>query len=241
MDSPLQKILNVLASAAVVGQTGKTLDVLALSLIKTAGCEPAFFHYRPNGRELEYRYPATLCVSINNEVIHGIPDGRKFRWGDVVSLDLGLKDTRKNEEGDIVTEYDDGATTVIVGERAGSATARRLVKTTREALDAGCAAAKAGNKVFDISRAIKAVADREGFAIIKGYGGHGISDALHLPPFVPNEPIGLDAPLEVGMRLAIEPMFTTCSSGETFIASNCWTVKTRSGVCAHFERTTTIL
>jgi methionyl aminopeptidase len=240
MDSPLQSILTTLANLCAEGQTGKNLDALAFDLIKGHKCEPAFLDYRPDGRDLNDRFPATLCVSINNEVIHGIPDDRKFQHGDVVSLDLGLKRTREREDGYIVTEYDDGATTVIVGERAGSATARRLVKATREALEAGVRAAKPGKRIFDISRAIKAVADREGFSVIAGYGGHGIGSALHMKPFIPNEPVGEDGELEAGTRIAIEPMFSTTKPW-TAIAPNRWTVKVvGGGLAAHFERTVTL-
>jgi len=240
MDSPLQDILAMLATLCVPGQTGKNLDALALSSIRSRGCEPAFLDYRPDGRDINDKFPATLCVSINNEVIHGIPDDRKFQHGDVVSLDLGLKRTRTNEDGYIVTEYDDGATTVIVGERAGSATARKLVKATREALEAGIAAVKPGGQVFDISRAIKAVADREGFVPILGYGGHGIGSQLHMKPFIPNEPVGEDAVLEAGTRIAIEPMFST-TKPYTVVAPNKWTVKIiGGGLAAHFERTVTV-
>lgn len=240
MDSPLQNILAMLTTLAVEGQTGKNLDAMALRLIKSAGCEPAFLDYRPDGRELKDAFPATLCVSINNEVIHGIPDDRKFEYGDVVSLDLGLKKRRETKEGLIVDEYDDGATTVIVGHRAGSATARRLVSATREALEEGIAAAKPGNHIFDISRAIKAVADREKFAVIYGYGGHGIGAQLHMKPFIPNEPIGEDGELVAGQRLAIEPMFAT-TKPFTNIDKNRWTVKLMGGgLAAHFERTVTV-
>lgn len=244
----------MLSTLAVEGQTGKNLDAMALSLIRSRGCEPAFLDYRPDGRDLNDKFPATLCVSINNEVIHGIPDDRKFEYGDVVSLDLGLKEkqicdcdcaegeppcTNCKNEG-YTWEYDDGATTVIVGHRAGSATARRLVAATREALDEGCAAAKPGNRIYDISRAIKAVADREKFAVIYGYGGHGIGSQLHMKPFIPNEPIGEDGELVAGQRIAIEPMFSTTKPW-TQIAANKWTVKVvGGGLAAHFERTITI-
>src|SRR5271157_3370794 len=129
MDSPLQNILSMLASLCVEGQTGKNLDALALSSIRSQGCEPAFLDYRPDGRDINDKFPATLCVSINNEVIHGIPDDRKFVWGDVVSLDLGLKKLSDQPltEGGLEKlnpwEYDDGATTVIVGKGAGSSVA----------------------------------------------------------------------------------------------------------------------
>jgi methionyl aminopeptidase len=239
MDSPLQKILDALASQVFEGQTGEVLDKQAACWIEVNNCRPAFLNYKPGGfddTKLGPPFPATLCVSINNEVIHGIPDSRKFQWGDVVSLDLGLVRSTTAESGLIVDEYDDGAVTVAVD---GSALARRLIKATKEALDAGCAMAKPGNTIFDISRAIKAVADRERFSVIKGYGGHGIGSQLHMPPHIPNEPVGDDAPLETGMRIAIEPMFST-NHGDVYTASNKWTVKVRSGLAAHFERTVTI-
>jgi methionyl aminopeptidase len=238
VDSPLQQILETLAAATTEGQTGKNLDVLAADLIRMRGCKPAFLGYKPEGFDGPEGYPATLCVSVNGEVIHGIPNDTPFKWGDVISLDLGLKKTVTTERGVIVDEYDDGALTVAL--YGCPATARRLIKATKEALDAGCLAAKHGKTVFDISRAIKAVADRENFAVVQGYGGHGIGVRLHLPPHIPNEPIGEDAPLEPGMRLAIEPMFST-TKGFTKIDPNGWTVKlTGGGIAAHFERTVTV-
>jgi methionyl aminopeptidase len=224
MDSPLQQILDALAVSVHVGQTTMELETLASFLLKTSGVEPAFLGYKPEGAPGPY--PNVLCVSINNEVIHGIPSERVIEYGDVVSLDLGLV-----KDG----EFDDGATTVIAGQ--GSAVARRLLLATKTALDAGCAAAKAGRTTHDIGRAIKAVADHFGFGIIKGYGGHGIGSALHLPPHIPNEPLGEPLKLTAGTRIAIEPMFSS-KRGDVHTEPNGWTVKLDGGgVAAHFERT----
>jgi methionyl aminopeptidase len=231
--SLLQDILHALKLQAVEGATGLQLDAAAAALLRLNNVEPAFLNYTPGEPAPKEGFPNVLCVSINGEVIHGIPDDRKFEWGDVVKLDLGLKDAN----GD----FDDGALTVIVGERAGSAIARRLVAATEEALNAGIAQAKPGKTTHDIAKAIKAVADREGFAVIQGYTGHGINTVLHAPPDVPNEPIGVPVKLEAGTRIAIEPMFSS-TRGDTIIdKKNKWTVRLiRGGVAAHFERTVTV-
>jgi methionyl aminopeptidase len=258
--SILQNILHVLKLQAVEGATGLQLDAAAAALLRLHNVESAFLNYTPGGNAPAEGFPNVLCVSINGEVIHGIPDERKFEYGDVVKLDLGLKEKRVCGEfchgadsvpektpcvncGDqkFYYEFDDGALTVIVGERAGSATARRLVAATEEALNAGIAQAKSGKITFDIARAIKAVADREGFAVIQGYTGHGIGKTLHQAPDVPNEPIGVPVKLEVGMRLAIEPMFSSTKGYTIVDKKNKWTVKLiRGGVAAHFERTVTV-
>ena len=231
--SILQDILNVLATQAIEGATGKQLDKTAADLLKFYKVESAFLNYKPGATASAEGegFPNVLCVSINNEVIHGIPDDRKFSWGDVVKLDLGLKDAEGN--------FDDGALTVIVGDRAGSANARKVVKATREALEAGIAQAKVGNTTHDIAKAIQAVAEKYGVAIIEGYGGHGIGKELHQAPDVPNKPVGNPVKLEAGIRLALEPMFAT-NRGETFVTKDGWTVKVKSGLTAHFERTVTI-
>jgi len=245
MGSPLQSILDSLAALAVDGMTGRQLDAMAATLIKLHGCEPAFLDYTPDARTQKKGFPAVLCVSVNNEVIHGIPDDRKLEWGDIVTLDLGLKQAVKMAGGDPVYEYDDGATTVIVGSTiqadgtvryAGSAVARRLLKATQEALGAGLAQAKAGKTTHDIAKAIAAVAAREGFGIVKGYGGHGIGSALHMEPHIPNEPVGEAVPLVAGTRICVEPMFSS-KRGDVVTAPNGWTVKLAGGgVAAHFER-----
>src|SRR5208337_3761213 len=173
----LKTILNHVAALTVEGVQTKTLDEAAADMIRLLKVEPAFLGYTPTGNTDTKGYPNVLCVSINGEVIHGIPGDRKIEDGDVVKLDCGIK----LPDG----QFDDGALTVLVGDC--SAVARKLVKCTKEALEAGVAVAKAGNTNHDIAKAIEAVAKRDGFAVIHGYGGHGISDMLHDNPHIPNE------------------------------------------------------
>lgn len=226
----LETILATLTSTCTVGTTGLQLDQIAGLLLDLNECEPAFLGYVSKG--FKGPYPARICVSLNGEVIHGIPDERKFQEGDVVKLDIGLKD----KDG----QFDDGATTFIIGK--GSSVARRLLVATQEALAEGIAAAKPGNTTNDIAAAIERIALREDFSVVHGYGGHGIGTELHMEPFIPNE-VTNDMPvvvLEKGMRIAIEPMFAT-KKGFTEIASDGWTIKlTGGGVAAHFEKTITI-
>ena len=267
----LETIIYTLTGYVTEGVSGLDLEAQAVSLLALYKVEPAFLGYQPKG--FQSKYPNILCVSINGEVIHGIPDDRKFQDGDVVKIDCGIK------EGD---QYDDGAATVVIGR--GSAAVRRLIKGTQEALEAGIAAAKPGATTNDIGAAIEAVAKKYELAIIEGYGGHGIGTELHMEPFIPNEivpmprprkkepeqastaPLGLvvgdsvpkhkkyvtssepeieyETPegveLKKGMRIAIEPMFST-NRAVTGIMSNGWTVKIiGGGIAAHFEKTITV-
>ena len=239
----LGEILDNLASRVIEGATGNDLERYAELLMQIHEVEPAFRGYQPKG--FTGAYPNILCVSINGEVIHGIPDDRKFEDGDVVKIDCGIK-------GRSHGQFDDGATTVIVGR--GSAAARRLVKATREALEAAVALAKPGVTTNDLGAAIEAVAKQYEVTVIHGYGGHGIGTELHMDPFIPNEVTYHEEkqegnsgvfkvpdipPVELvkGQRIAIEPMFST-NRGETYIDKNGWTVKIRGGgIAAHFERT----
>ena len=233
----LEKIIAIVADyARHGGMPTSYLDKMAADLIRIHKCEPAFLGFTPTGRADLGGYPAVMCVSINGEVIHGIPsDDKILQDGDVVKLDCGIK----MSDG----QYDDGATTVLVGDC--SATARKLVKSTKEALEAGIRQAKAGKTNHDITKAIEAVAKRDGFAVIHGYGGHGIGKELHMEPHIPNEmlykedgvtPADEPVTLVAGMRLAIEPMLCT-RSGNTYVDKDGWTVKVRTGIAAHFERT----
>lgn len=240
MSSPtiLETILETLSEHVMVGKKTIELDSIASALIRPHNCDPAFLGYKPEGKATGY--PNVLCVSIDGEVIHGIPSERKIEDGDVVKLDCGIK----LPDG----QYDDGATTVLVGDC--SSIARRLVKCTKEALEAGVAVAKAGNTNHDIAKAIEAVAVRDGFAVIHGYGGHGISTVLHDQPHIPNEmvykedgktPVDEPVKLVAGMRLAIEPMLSSSKHGFTKVAADGWTVKLiGGGIAAHFERTVEI-
>lgn len=231
----LEKILDSLSAMALVGSTGNKLETAAKFLLANYKVEPVFLGYKPEGHK--DTYPNILCVSINNEVIHGIPDARPFEEGDVVSIDLGIR-----EEGLVY----DGATTRLIGPldaegrvRGCSRAARELVKATQEALETGIAAAKAGNTNWTITEAIESVAKKYDVSVVHGYGGHGVREKLHEEPFIANRAAdnkGKAVPLTSGMRLAIEPMLCT-NSGETYEAKNGWTVKVRSGLAAHFERT----
>lgn len=215
-------LLAHLAETACPGVTTRELDEHARAYLTRQGAEPAFLGYRG--------FPASICVSVNDEVVHGIPGPRKIRPGDLVSVDVGA-----------VVEgfYADAATTVMVGD-AGPV-ARRLVETTRSALAAGIAQAKVGNRLSDISHAVQRVIEREGFGIVKDFVGHGIGRALHEEPPIPNfGPPGVGPRLAVGMVLAIEPM-VTMGSGAVRILSDGWTAVTTDGsLAAHFEHTIAI-
>ena len=234
----LETILNHVAALTVEGVQTKALDEAAAAMIRLLNVEPAFLGYIPDGSAVK-GYPNVLCVSINGEVIHGIPGDRKIEDGDVVKLDCGIK----TPDG----QYDDGATTVLVGDC--SSVARRLVKCTKAALEAGIAVAKAGNTNHDIGKAIEAVVTREGFAVIHGYGGHGIGEKLHMAPHIPNEmsykedgktPVDEPVTLVAGQRIAIEPMVAS-KRGYVYVAPDGWTIKiVGGGIAAHFEKTVTI-
>lgn len=240
MNSPLQDILCSLAFCATAGVTTKSLDERAEWLCKVHNVRPAFKGYTAPGHKTPF--PAALCVSVNSEVIHGIPGDYIIKEGDVVKLDMGIE-----KDG----EYDDGALTVLIGTLdpetgrllGTTASARKLVQATAEALEAGCAVAKAGRTTHDIARAIEAVAKKHDLHVVHGYGGHGIGSEIHMAPSVPNEiePDSKPEVLKAGMRIAVEPMFATASSGFTHVASDTWTVKLRNGgLAAHFERTVEI-
>ena len=237
----LEKIIAIVADyARQGGMPTSYLDKMAADLIRIHKCEPAFLGFTPTGKAGLGGYPAVMCVSINGEVIHGIPsDDKILQDGDVVKLDCGIK----MPDG----QYDDGATTVLVGDC--SATARKLVKSTKEALEAGIKQAKAGKTNHDITKAIEAVAKRDGFAVVHGYGGHGIGTELHMEPHIANEmlykedgetPVDEPVKLTSGMRIAIEPMFAS-KRGFVKTAADGWTLQIiGGGIAAHFEKTVTI-
>lgn len=238
----LESIINVLAEAVRPGITTARLDQMAAALLRLHRVEPAFKGYRPANFGGAEGYPATICVSIDNEVIHGIPSGRVIEEGQVVKIDIGTKsrvgcDCLEACECDF-WEYDDGATTVLVGKC--SSAARKLVKATKEALEAGLRQARAGNTTHDIARAVSEVAKNYDVHVVRGYGGHGIGRQLHMEPHVPNEPEGEPVKLIGGTRIAIEPMFAT-NHGRTYVAPDGWTVRLQNGgLSAHFEKTVTI-
>jgi methionyl aminopeptidase len=193
------------------------LDRIAEEHIRRAGGTPSFKGY--------YGYPSSLCISIDREVVHGIPGDRTIANGQVVSIDAGA----------VIDGYHgDAARTFIVGDAPPEV--RELVATTRRALEAGIAAAIPGNRIWDISAAVEDVALPRGYGVVRPYVGHGIGTAMHEEPQVPNyrtKTKGIE--LAPGICLAIEPMFTLGSADvETLVDG--WTVVTRDGsVAAHFE------
>jgi methionyl aminopeptidase len=195
----------------------RELDELAEEMCRKHRVKPAFKGYRG--------YPRSLCVSVNEEVVHGIPGPRCLKAGDVVSLDFGVK-----YEG----YYGDAAITVGVGDVGEKA--RALIAATEESLYAGIAKVKAGQRLSDISHAVQTVVEGAGFGVIREFVGHGIGRSLHEDPQIPNfGPPDRGPTLQVGMTFAIEPM-TSMGSWQVRILQDGWTAITQDGSCAaHFE------
>jgi methionyl aminopeptidase len=221
------EILVELQKIVAPGVTTDELDALAERLTLAKGACPAFKGYRPRG----VTYPKTLCVSINEEIVHGIPSSRKIKSGDIVSLDFGVV-------------YDgffgDAAVTVAVGKV--SARAAKLMEVTRASLYAAIEHARAGNRISDIASAVQAVAERAGFSVVEDFAGHGIGRSLHEDPQVPNYfQRGMPNPrLQAGMVLAIEPMVNE-GTARLKILNDGWTAVTADGkLSAHFEHSVAI-
>jgi methionyl aminopeptidase len=214
------RTLEVLRAAVRPGVTTAELDAIAEDTIRTAGAVPSFLGYQG--------FPASICASVNDEVVHGIPGDRELREGDLVSLDCGA----------IVDGWHgDAAITVPVG--AVRAELHALVADTEAAMWAGIAAARAGGRVGDISEAVESRLRQEGrYGIVEDYTGHGIGTAMHQPPDVPNVGSrGRGARLVPGIALAVEPM-VTLGSDETEVLADDWTVVTADGSwAAHAEHT----
>ncbi len=198
------------------------LDKMARTLIEKDGGRPAFLGYRD--------YPATICVSINEEIVHGIPSMRRLCDGDIVSIDVGLfKDGF----------YADKAVTVMVGKVTPSG--RRLVQVTEEALQIGINVARPNKRLGDLSAAIQAHVEAAGFSVVREYTGHGIGRKIHEPPQIPNfGKAGSGPRLQPGMVLAIEPM-VNIGTWKTVTLDDQWTVVTADGkLSAHFENTVAV-
>lgn len=223
----LAAVLEALRAKVAPGVTTEELDDLAEQMIRDGGDEPCFLGYTPEGAARPY--PATLCVSINDEVVHGIPNEsmKVLQEGDIVGLDLGLR-----HAGIVV----DAAITVPVG-RVNEQT-KKLLHATEAALAAGIKAAIPGNHVGDISCAIQKEIEDAGFLIIKELGGHGVGDLVHEEPFIPNfgRP-GKGELLEEGMVLALEPI-SSAGKAAVMLAPDGYTFRTKDGSkSAHFEHT----
>ncbi|TMK81340.1 MAG: type I methionyl aminopeptidase [Actinobacteria bacterium] len=196
------------------------LDAIAERLIRESGALPSFKGYRG--------FPGTICTSLNEEIVHGIPGGRRLIPGDVLKLDVGCI-----WEG----YHSDSAVSVFVG-GPPSDEATKLVRVTEESLEAGIAALRAGQPLSDVGRAVQQVAEGAGFSCVREYAGHGVGRALHEDPSVPNYDDGRRGPVvKPGLVVAIEPMVNV-GDWRTRVLADDWTVVTRDrGLSAHFEHT----
>jgi len=226
----LAEILSILASKVSPGVSTLSLEEETLRLIKENGDQPAFLGYKPQGARRPY--PAALCVSINEEIVHGIPSEapKIIKEGDIVSLDLGVL------HRGLVT---DAALTVPAG--AIDDQSRKLIEVTRAALEKGIEAAKPGKTVGDIGAAISAVVRPRGFTLAENLVGHGVGYRVHEEPFVPNFGMaGTGEKLMPGLVIAIEPMVNIGGPGISLLPDG-YTIVTRDGSrSAHFEHSIAI-
>jgi methionyl aminopeptidase len=212
-------VLSLLLKSARVGMTTRELDALAERAIRERGGEPTFKGY--NG------YPASLCASVNDVVVHGIPNDVPLREGDLLSIDIGT-----TFEGYV----SDSAATVAIGNVG--AESQRLMRVTQEALMLGIAQMQKGNRLSDIGHAVQRHAEKNGYGVVRALVGHGIGRVMHEDPQVPNYgKAGQGVVLRPGLCLAIEPM-VTAGTYEVEIQDDGWTVLTADGkLAAHFEHT----
>jgi methionyl aminopeptidase len=201
------------------GITTADLDRIAADVLARAGAKSSFLGY--------YGYPATICTSVNEQIVHGIPGKRRLKEGDIIGIDAGA----------IVDGWHaDAAITVPVGRI--SAQAQKLIDVTREALERGTTAAKVGNRLGDIGAAVQQYVEGQGFSVVRNYVGHGIGRAMHEDPQVPNYgPADLGRVIKEGLCIAIEPMVNIGGIATRVLDDN-WTVVTEDGsLSAHFEHT----
>ncbi|MFH1848144.1 MAG: type I methionyl aminopeptidase [Candidatus Omnitrophota bacterium] len=213
------RVFEKLQGAIEPGITTKELDDLAIKVIKSLNGEAAFLGYKG--------YPASICTSVNDVVVHGIPAATKVKSGSILSVDIGVK---------YRGYFADAAATFPVGRISGEA--MRLIEAAETALEAGIEQARPGNRVSDISHAVQDLAESKGFSVVRAFVGHGIGSNLHEEPEIPNygEP-GKGARLDPGMALAIEPMINE-GTWEVKVLDDGWTAVTKDGkLSAHFEHT----
>ena len=211
--------LQEIEQAIKPGITTAMLDKIAEKLIRSYSAEPAFLGY--------HNFPASICASVNNEVVHGIPGLRRLQEGDIISIDVGV--LLKGYHGD-------AAATFAVGEV--SPQARKLIDVTRTSLQKAIDAMQAGNKLSDISHAVQSYVESNSLSIVRNYVGHGIGEEMHEEPQVPNFGLpGRGPSLQPGLVLAIEPM-VNIGTWEVKVLDDQWTVVTADGsLSAHFEHT----
>jgi len=215
----LAKVLNLIEKELVVGMTGIDVDRLAINELKKLGGIPAFLGYQG--------FPNTICISVNDAVVHGIPNSIPFKSGDVVGFDFGVI------YGGMIT---DAARTFVVGDT--NAEVKKLVQATKRSLDDAINKVKNGCSVGDISSAAQDVLDKGGYGIVRDLVGHGVGHKVHEEPEIPNYGVAGTGPkLKSGMTIAIEPM-ATMGGWAVVMDSDGWTIKTKDGsLAAHFEDT----
>jgi methionyl aminopeptidase len=218
----VNRVLAVLGDSVKAGMRTKELDEIARKELDRMGLKPSFLGY--------HGYPARVCVSINEQIVHGIPGQRVIKEGDIVSLDFGA-----------IYDGFQGDSAITVGVGKISRQAQELMDATKKALEAGIKEARDGARLGDIGAAIQAYAESRGFAIVKEYTGHGIGRAMHEDPLVPNFGTrGAGLQLRKGMTLAIEPMLSA-GDWHTVLGADKWVVSTADGsLSAHFEHTIAI-
>jgi methionyl aminopeptidase len=216
------RVLEALRRLIVPGATTADIDREAERMVRDAGALPAFKGYRG--------YPATVCASVNDEVVHGIPSARRLREGDILSLDMGVK---------LDGFYGDCAITAGVGRIEPEI--ERLLRVTRESLELGIAQVRVGGRVSDIGHAVQEHVERHGFSVVREFVGHGIGAQLHEEPQVPNYgPSGRGPRLADGMVIAIEPMVNMGKAAVKVLGDG-WTAVTVDGaLSAHFEHTVAV-
>jgi methionyl aminopeptidase len=215
-------VLEILSHQVKPGMTTMELDIIAAREVAKLGAKPSFKGYRG--------FPATLCVSVNDEIVHGIPGKRVLRDGDIVSLDFGA-----------IFDGFQGDAAVTVGIGKMTPEAKRLMEATKGSLEAGIAAARPGATLGDISATIQDYAESRGYSVVREYTGHGIGREMHEDPQIPNFGLpGTGPVLKKGMTLALEPMVNT-GDWRTRLGNDHWTVLTADGsLSAHFEHTIAI-
>ncbi|MBU1670391.1 MAG: type I methionyl aminopeptidase [Actinobacteria bacterium] len=223
------RVLEEVAAKVAVGVTTMELDRMAEKMIRDGGALPAFKGYQPDFIKCG-PYPATLCTSLNDEVVHGVPDDRPLVEGDLLSIDTGAR---------MDGYFGDAAVSVIVGE--GFPEASRLVEVTRQALDEAIEECRPGNRLSDVSAAVQRVAEGAGYNVVRRFVGHGIGASMHEDPPVPNYGSSGAGPLlKPGMVLALEPM-VNIGTHEVEASADCWRVVTKDrSLSAHFEHTVAV-
>ena len=223
------RTLQAVKEAAAIGVSLRELDELAAQVIADAGAKPSFLGYQPHSAP--YPYPAVLCTSVNDMVVHGIPTAYRIQDGDLVSIDCGAY---------IDGWHGDAAISFVVGEADPADLA--LIEATERALAAGIAAAQPGGKLGDISHAVGAAAHASGFGLMDDHGGHGIGRAMHEDPHLPNDGrAGRGLRLRPGLVLAIEPMLIAGGTSAYRYAEDGWSIRTADGSrAAHVEHSVAI-